>query len=727
MKIRRTAARWTRLLLSCSALSGLAAPGFSQEAGELKIEPVIVTAERRSESLQSVPVAATAANEQMIRERGLADPQDLTRIAPSVDIWSSLGESQPKITIRGIGSSNFEQTTESTAAIYFDEAPITPSPAKLPQFFDLERVEVLRGPQGTLYGKNTTGGAINLISRRPGGQAGGYASLTAGRYGQLDLEGALETPLAEGLSMRTSLRRQYRDGYGTDLSTGEDIYDKDSLAGRIGLAYEGADLSAYFKLWRHRSRADGFYTRTRPTEFDDGDTTTPAPTIDAHLVTGHVPNADPYREFFNDQKSDIDNWGLTANLDHRFERATLSLVLGYVDSRQDQDHDCDGSDFLLCQIDFVMKVDAFSGEIRLASELDGPFNFVLGTNYFSDSTSLDNTYQSLLFPVLTGAGEHVTQVISQETVSHAAFIDASYELQPGLELLAGLRWTRDEKDYLFDAYFSPRPDPAALVIAFADSRTWRELTYRLGLAWTPRDTINVYATVSRGYRSGAYPGGFLPADFGPVNPEFVDNYELGFKSFLMDQRVQFNAAVFHMKFEDQQLLATLPGDISPALINAGRSEVTGLEIEGLALISEQISLGYSAAFLDTGYKEFFRGPRSLAGEPLANAPEMKITLSPEHRAPFRSGEFFAAADVTHVSRQRVGNDYDLLGRDIQPSYQRLDARIGWRGQNLDAFIWGRNLTDETILRDWLDLTTLGFVQELYDEPAAYGVTVSRRF
>ena len=716
--------------LASGLLWGTFSPSaIAQEAEEARrsLDVVVVTAERRAESIQDIPIAATAADEKVIRERGLSDPQDLTRIAPSVDIWSSLGESQPKITVRGVGSSNFEQTTESTAAIYLDEFPITPTSAKLPQFFDMERVEVLRGPQGTLYGKNTTGGAINLITRRPSGEPGGYGQITIGDYGQFDAEGAVETALSEAWAVRASIRRQYRDGYGTNLTTGEDIYDKDSLAGRAGLLYSGERAEMYFKVWGHQSRAKGFYTRSSPTIFDDGDTLTPAPTVPAHLVTGAVPNPDPYSEFFNDQKSDIDNWGLNANLDFDLDSHTLSFVAGFVDSEQDQDHDCDGSGFLLCQIDFIMDAEQFSGEARLTSDLRGAFNYIVGLNVFEEDVSLNNHYFSILFPGFTGAGESVSQTVDQKTTSFAVFADGTYQLTPALELLAGIRWTQDEKDYEFGAFFAPTPDPAALVIPFSDNETWDEFTYRIGLSWDAGENTNLYATYARGYRSGAYPGGFIPADFGPVDPEFVDSYELGLKSILLNDRLQLNAALFFMEFEDQQLLATLPGDISPALINAGQSEILGLEIEGQAILSDNFELGYSASFLDTEYQEFFRGPRSLAGQPLANAPDYKISLNPEFSWPVTGGDFFIASDITFYGEQRVGNDYDLLERDLQKAYELVDARIGWRGETIDAFVWGRNLTDEVVLRDWLDLSAFGFVQELYGEPISYGVTVSKRF
>ncbi len=673
-----------------------------------------MTAQKRAESIQDIPVSATAFTADSIREQGLTDPVDLSRSAPNVDIWSSFGESAPKVTIRGIGSSSFNQNTESTAVIYLDEFPLNPTPAKLPQFFDLERVEVLRGPQGTLYGKNTTGGAINVITRRPSGETGGNLTLTAGRYGQLDAEGAFETALNDEWSMRVAVKSQHSDGYGENLANGDDIYDKESIAGRVGLLYEGEDLTAYFKAWTHESHADGFYIKTYQTNFDG----TPAA---ANPITGAVTVApgDPYKGAWNDQTNDVENKGYHANIDYDLGDYTLTFVGGYIESDNDNHHDCDGSTFELCRAIFKLNAEELSTELRLASNFDGPFNYIAGVSYFHEDLNIDNLYE-LVSGFITSP-----QSGKQKTKSYAIFTDGTYDLTDRLQLLAGVRWTRDEKDFRFAGLTD-----SLVQFNIDDNKSWSEFTYRAGLNFDLSDDANLYFTYSRGYRAGSYDTGLIsnPVDQGePTDPEFVDSYELGLKSLWWDRRLQLNAAIFHMKFSDQQLLVVKPGSICCAQENAGESEIKGLELEGKLLVTENLRLNYNYTWLEAEYTDWIKDGRDLDGEQLANAPDYQFGLSPEDAFPIWDGEYFLGVDYTRVGKTRVGNDYDPLERDIQDAYNMVDARSGYRGEQFELFFWGKNLTDKEILRDYLDLSSLGFAQVIYGQPRTYGVTVNYRF
>ncbi|QIB65299.1 TonB-dependent receptor [Kineobactrum salinum] len=680
----------------------------------LVIEEVVVTAQKRLESIQDIPVAASAFTAAGLRERGLADPQDLSRATPNLDIFSAFGETAPKVTIRGIGSSSFNQNTESTAVIYLDEFPLNPTPAKLPQFFDLERVEILRGPQGTLYGKNTTGGAINLITRRPSGATGGHLTLTAGKYGQLDAEGAFETALAGDWSLRVAGRSQHRDGYGTNLANGEDIYDKEALAARVGLLYEGAQLTSYLKAWVHKSGADGYYIKTRQTDFAGN----PAP---ANPITGAVTVApdDPYRGAWNEAHNEVENRGLNANIDYDLGAHTLSLVTGYLESDNHNDTDCDGTDSELCRIDYVLEAEEFSAELRLASNLDGPFNYIAGLSYFREQLDIDNFY-NLIF----GTAQF-TQAGEQTATAAAIFADGSYQLSDRLELLGGIRWTRDEKEIRFAGH-----TVAASPFLIDDSETWTEPGYRAGLSWSAAEDATLYATYSHGYRSGAYDTGLIsdPTAQGvATDPEFVDNYELGLKSFWLDRRLQLNAALFYMEFTDQQLLVVRPGSLCCSQDNAGESEIRGLELEGQWLATQALTIGYAATWLDAEYTQWDKDGRDLAGQALPNAPEYQLSLSPEYAVPAWEGEVFVAVDYSYVGETRVGNDFDRLERDIQGSHSLVDARLGYRGETYDLLLWGKNLGDKAILRDYLDLSSFGFVQTLYGEPRSYGITLNYRF
>jgi len=711
--------------IAAIAVSAATLPLLAED--NLKVEKIVVTAQKRVESIQDVPVATSAFNDEGIREKGIIDIRDLTKTTPGVHIFSALGEAQPKLTIRGIGNSSFKLNTDNAAVIYMDEFPLSPNSAKMPQFFDLERVEILRGPQGTLYGKNSTAGAINMYTKRPTGETEGYVTATVGSFGQRDIEGAYETGLSDNWSIRFSGKKQDSDGWGRNEYLNKDINGKDSLATRVGLVYEGDDVEAYFKAWYSNSRSGGTYLKTIPLTPDP---TNGAPAVDGlySWTNNGAPVAlvdDPFRlNADTDQYSTIDNFGIHANVDWTLsEEYTLSLVTGFLKSDYEALFDIDATEAQIIDIYYDMTIEEQSTELRLSSNFDGAFNYIVGMNYFTEEFTSNH-----LLDVATDS----TQIADQSVDSIAAFVDGTYNVTDAFKLLAGLRITNDKKTY--QAYL-----PNGSQIDDLDE-SWTEATYRAGFAYELDDSKNIYATYTRGYRGGQadqvwYPETATTSSNVMTDPEFVDNLEFGFKGLLWEERLQVNAALFYSKFTDMQLLVAKDfgpdNPVGSGLANAGEAEIKGFEVEGQALLSENLTVSYALTLLNAEFTQWDKAHYGeivdFSGRTLPNAPDYKYTISPEYVWFMSEGEAFVAVDYTReddAQRAAFYNDHQL---DIQEAYSRIDARIGYRGDNFNVTLWAKNLTDEVIIQDYFEAGRHNWTEVLPEPPRSYGITVNYNF
>jgi iron complex outermembrane receptor protein len=716
-----------RLEAQTQAASADAAAGTS-------LGDIVVTAQKRAQTLQSVPVAATAVSNEALKQKGVGSLLDIPKVAPSLDVTTPYGNNGPEITLRGIGAGSFNKNTETTVATYLDEFVLNLSTAKLGQLFDLDRVEVLRGPQGTLYGKNSTGGAINFVSKRPDGTTGADGSLTVARFGTYEVNLGVQTALTDELSVRVSGRRNYSDGYSFNTLTGKHLNDADDWAGRLGLRYKNDTVDSYLKLFFDRSDTNGiayypqgvYRANNAPTPAQIG---SPTPN-GIHLGTGYVPPADIDIVAAQPTPSTIRNYGATLNTDVSMGDLTLTSVTGYIHSKADTYFDTDESPFDIVNVLHFSNGEEFTQELRLASPDIGPFTWILGGAFFyqkQDGGLLAN------FPGF-GITRPLLQTFTEKTTSFAGFVDGTYRFTDQFELFGGVRLTTDKKtihqigmgNFLIADYDQ------------SDSKRWTKPSYRVGVNFKPATGTLLYASYNHGYRSGTYDVGFITNTVqiaNPVNPEYVDNYEVGFKANAFDNHLRISAAAFYMVYKDQQLSVTPPtaGSICCALVNAGKGRVYGIEAEGTARLTDNFDVNFSATILDTKYLEFKpdgpNGARDFSGSNLGRAPEYQLRIAPEFRYPLATGEVFLSPEVQFTGKQRVEVTVDRFGSDIQKAYTIINGQVGYRdGEGrYSAFFFMKNATNKRYMTYFANVGATAVNQTFFAAPRTFGVTLTGRF
>ena len=739
-------------LLATSAIAQDAEPADQAVASTEEVEPrrltaVTVSAQKREQNLQDVPISISAYRGDMLREQGIDSPTDFNAKVPNVNLGFNTGE-QASVEVRGIASTFFAQNTDSPAGFYIDEVYTAARSAQLPQFFDLERVEVLRGPQGTLYGRNTTAGAFNFISRKPTGDGqNGFIDVTVAEYGQVDIQGAFETPLSDQWSLRIAGQSRQREGLGRNGDGGK-INDRDDLAGRISLRFQGGNTDATLRVFGNTSSNGGIYWKEG---FSDPSGTNPLSAF--FWDPTFVPDPDPFVVGANQQINEVDNLGATLSVDYDFEAVTLTSITSVLNSDNYMTHEFDGRPERLGVIDpFSSEVEQFSQEFRLTSNGSGPLSWILGANFFESEVAVDNRYvvDAVTVGVPLNIGDllfNVDAAGAETTTSTAIFADLNYDLTDRARVNLGLRYTNDEKDinYSVSNPLTVFADPAALtvgsqtaadfglsvvpgtggtVVNLDHSETWEEPTWKLGFEYDLADDVMGFATYSRGYRSGGFNMGpwFGTSEGLPFNPEQIDSYEVGLKSTLWDGRLTANLSAFYYEFEDIQI--NVPQAIGLTIANAGASEAKGAELEISGILTDNWDINFAAGWLDGEFTEFVTDI-DRSGEKFGQ-PDFTANLYTEHRFPISAGDIFVRGDITYRGEERFGSTPAFF--QTEEAYWRVDGQIGfrWNDMPLEALIFARNIGDESYLTV-TDVVPPWMLQQSFTEPRILGARLTYRW
>jgi iron complex outermembrane receptor protein len=748
-------ARWLCLIL-------LPVAALAQEERSGALEEVIVTAQKREQSLQDVSLSVSAIDSSSLTENFVLSLEDVQHIAPSMSFGNSLGFA--KIFIRGIGLN--EQTTgiDPSVALHVDGAVINQPVGHFTSVFDLERVEILRGPQGTLYGRNATGGSVNLITAKPTDEFDGYARATVGNYDLFVAEAALSGPLTQRIKGRVAMRSNNRNGYGINEATGTDVDDADTIAARAHLQFDltdDLDLLLSGEIFDQSDRALGLkYKRETFTDWP----TLPAPR-DAQtrpLGLGGFPVRT--RNFASefDPSSDIETWGTTATLTWRLnDRFTLVNIGNYreVDSTFIQDLDMSAvvngvattGQAPSIQTRFISSHQA-SDELQLnysSERLNGLFALF----YFKEGLIGDN--RSGQTPgVRSEPIQRVVLVGEGEAESFAAFTHLTYDLNDTLAFKLGARHTHEKRSISNSGNIQliiAGMLANTLVQSLQDEESFDELTMLGGVEWRPREDALVYYTYSEGFKAGV--GLLGQFETGIAEPETVQNHEVGVKSQWMNGRVTANAAVFHYNLQNLQLGRTLP-DPARGFINrfenAAGLEGDGVETELSWLATDRLRFRGAVDYLDARFTRFdtinqFNSDltipppmapllpvpiptTSYAGNRPRNSPEWAYSLSSEYDAPLASdARLTFAVDVSYKSEQFFSEFNDPV--EGTGDYTLLDARISYRAANnrWSASIWGKNLTDELVESGSFAVSLSRTIGRTFLPPRIYGVSFDYQF
>lgn len=657
----------------------------AEESGE---NVIIVTAQLREQDIQDVPLSITALTGDNLAAARIEDPQDLQFNAPNVILSANRN-----LTIRGVGSQSFGGSADTNIGVLVNGVFLQAG-STFGEFFDLERIEVLRGPQGTLFGRNTTGGLINIVNKRPTDEFEGYVQVQLENFDGRRAEGAINIPIANGLYQRFSAHVLNRDGYTLNLENGRRIDGRDQFSLRSSTRFEPTPTTTidlvlnYFSEDSNRANAvkslctpdatfvcssqsvDTLFPNFYPLDF--------GLLSNAVRVGSFGNNPDDLRQVRIDIEPLQDNEDFLATLEINQDIGNLRLtsVTGYRDGKSESFRDFDQgvrpnaftpgtyatpfgpltinddgngngvltyfiraggqsvttTDYITTQEAFGTR-EQFSQELRLASDFDGPFNFIVGGYYlWADFSGEVTTY----LPVSRTIGSFTTsgKTDDADVESTAVFGEVYFDITPELSVLGGLRYTNDDKTITTASGF------LALGAPFVGDASFDDVTGRLSVSWQPTPDNNFYFTYSRGFKSG----GFNPGNFGTptFDSETIDSYELGTKNTFWNNRLTLNAAIFRYDYSDL-IVGNIVGTLATN-VNIPSSRVQGFELEAVAEPVEGLRLEGSLGLLDTEIRSDFlssdpsRGGAffQLQGNDLPNAPDYTLKLAGEYT--FNGGE-----------------------------------------------------------------------------------------
>jgi iron complex outermembrane receptor protein len=713
-----------QLLPGALAAGVLAASPLAAAQETSGIEEIFVTAQKREERLQDVPLSVTAFNSEAIRELSVINSTDLAAHTPNLSIGTPVGEgNNPSIVMRGIGLNDFNDNNESNVAVYIDDVYRAALAGQTFQLFDLERVEVLRGPQGTLYGRNTTGGLIHFISKRPTEELEAYANLTLGSYDQVKGEGAISGGTDE-IKGRLSVAANEHDGYVSNRA-GKDPNEGSSRAWRGQLQIDPVEnFTALLNL--HGSNAN-----PRAPAYQHQGTAGGGLDVFGYQDTDGDPFAGEYDRI---GVLDIENFGTSATLNWDLSSdLALTWITGFENVKKFHQEDTDMQAAPLVEPTFEADSDEISSELRLAGTSERS-NWVMGLYYFDYEVESTNTQLDLS----NIAGVTLDVDYDQDGDSWAVFGQYEYQITDQWEVALGLRYTDEQKDY---QYFQSESFAGFGLLYDFSPATAGELTEidddnvsgKLSVNYRPNDDVMIFASVARGFKSGGFNAGFidtgdpsvgrppLPLEDVPFDEEKLTAYEIGAKTDWLGGRLRLNGTAFYYDYEDLQAL-TFEG-VSQFISNASDAEVWGAEFELVSQITERLRAQFGLGLLDAEADEINTPSGLLRNRDLVLAPDISADGLVSYDLPLPGGanDLRLQVDFTY----RDSHYFDIVNQPVaeQDDYWVFNARAAYRfNDQFEVAAFGKNLFEEEYKVYTFDFTGFfGFNQQFYGPPRWWGV------
>ncbi|MBM4234558.1 MAG: TonB-dependent receptor [Gammaproteobacteria bacterium] len=703
----------------------------AQDSGESRLDEIVVTAQKREQRLQDVPIAVSVVSGALAEASGSFNIEALKTLVPSLNIRKTNTSLNQSLFLRGVGTINFAIAAQPSVATVLDGVVLSSAGEAFGDLYDIERIEVLRGPQGTLFGKNASAGVVNIVSKRPGDTTGGYIDVGWYEDNQLRVKGAIDMPISDSLRSRTTVTYGKFDGYISNISTtaaGGDLngYDRKGIRTVWEIGSEG-------NLWTFT----GDYRKSDDNccvEIIGNAPTGANAAAYTSLYSGIVLQGDKTRQVKQDlqMRSTEEAWGLSLQGDIDTALGSLTSITAYrtwdaTEYREgdwiDQAAPYVGNAFAQLHDFGPQTTKTLSQELRLASSGDGAFNYVAGVYY--SNTESERFFQRNIFnctastlaidatgqrPCRAGSSTYVSTfsnaTFGADFKNTAVFADGTWNITDSLRLIGGARWTQDKLSYFHNRVptpFAGQPGIRTDRSGFTGSNDSDNVSGRAGLQYDLNDDVMVYASYARGYKGPAYNVFFnMTVNNTPViEAETADSYELGLKSTLLDGRMLLNAAVFDAKYDDFQAnnFLFLNGTLITTLTNAGKVSSKGFELDVQARPNNMLTLGAGVAYTDAKVDSFFTPPGQnstvRAGTSLPLAPEWKASLNGDLNIPVGS---FTVVPSMVVSYQ--GTSFADLNEPAAlriPGYTTADLTVSVRDES-DRFriaLVGRNLADKS--------------------------------
>ena len=729
------------LILWFSLMASTSTAAFAQEAEVPDGGDIIVTANKRSENLQKVSISVSAVAGDALEKGRTTQIDELVSKVPNLQLTSTVGDNTPIFALRGVSLNDYSLNQSGPVATYYDEVYKGNFALLGIALFDLARVEVLRGPQGTLYGKNTTGGAVNLISRAPKlGETSGYLNAGYGNYDRFDVNGALNVPLGSNAALRVAGTFAKADGWFKNVLPGQpDLASVSEYGFRAALYVEPSDTVSF------TLRGSTSYQNPR----NYGIYAEPVAVNRAGLGDRQIAANETSK-----RRARTYSLALTGNIDLS-DTLFLTSITSWDKGNLNFIEDTDGQGIALLEIPYTDRATQFAQDLRLTSDFDGPFNFILG-GYFNREKVFNASTFKIAQDVASGgdvdgngivndadcaattAGEacQFGNSFDQIKKSFAVYTDASFELSDTIKLKAGLRFTRDTGKQ--PNFIAEQIGPSGAVLGITIPTPATPLSYKInnlsgkiGLDFQAAPDNLLYATYSRGFRAPSFNAQafFDPSELNVAAAEKVDSLEIGSKNKFADRQITLNMAAFYYKYSNQQFINIDPTTAAQTLLNIPKSRIWGGEAELTARTSDRLTLRGSFGFLNAKIQQGLVSGSNVAGNKLTNAPS--VTTSAGFDATLydgSAGKFSASGDLAYTSSQFF--DVVNTSRLRQSGYALLSGHIDWSSVNerINVSIWGKNLTNKFYFTSRVDLLAgFGFDYNHLAAPRTYGITVGTKF
>lgn len=732
--------------------------GTTSVQAQSAIEEIIVSAQKREQSLQDVSVAVTAFSGQEIKDLGLNEAADLAALVPNVTAVNIFGNSLTNFVIRGLGFNDIAPNNGSPAAVHLDEVYFAYSIMLNFSLFDIERAEVLKGPQGTLYGRNTTAGAVSFFTVKPRSEFEAMASVSYGNYQNAELEGFINVPINEKVSTRFSgyMRQQ---GSGPFYNRFYDIHqgEVDKYAWRAQVnAKPNDDLEINLNVHGGEDHSDQYNYTVSP--YGNGTLplsgNVPCPAYFTGTLKGGEPNcfgylgeqepdSDPFTTAAGQRgRHDLEGLGMSLNVKWDMDFATLTSITGYETFDRYYSEDADGFPQQIVDDYFKNDINQYSQETRLASNGEGPFNWIAGLYWQKDKMDTPVHEAKSFFARNLG----VKTVYVQKSETYAGFLHTEYQFDPNWRLIAGVRYTWEERfwdgaTFLTTGDPNPNESPTTNLARIAkrtDKKSWENVSGKVGIDYMPNENALLYASVSKGFKSGGYNGNLAFADAGitDFDEETVYSYEIGAKTKLFDGSLIWNSAAFYYDYQDIQLIGNStvigPGGLPTnvfALGNLADARVYGVETELWWRPLDGLDIKLTAGWLDAKTKNAKPGNAAIEGNDLAYAPEWNTSGIVKYTQPVSNSGILGSVQVDwQYQGDRFSNVSNHPVTHLR-SYWLFNARVALSDEDArwEVALWGKNIFNKEYEVAATDLGSTRRLLEIYGYPRTYGLELTYKW
>lgn len=752
-------------LYACTALvvAGQSAPVLAQaateeQAGDTRLlGDIVVTAQRREQNIQDVPVSISAFSGDSLDQLGVKRSGELANVVPGLVVGQPSGPgSQLIIFLRGAGISDYNTNNAGPVGVYADDVYISSPVLTSFQFFDVERLEILKGPQGTLYGRNVTGGAIKIISKKPGDEFALDATATYSSFNTTSLEAGISVPVGEKVGTRFAFKKDDSDGFTRNATTGKRVNGTDMFAWRGIVDVEPTDnfrIRANIHGATNSSQVAGYH---QTGTLDAAGNRCSDADIVARLCTdlfGYSGPADPYKVNYLDIKNiDHDSIGGYLETELDLGDVTLTTVSAYDRAQHLLIEDSDSGPSEILELGFGVDSDTYSQEVRLSGD-SGKLKWVGGAYYLQETLRQDqygDVFRGLRAftggvsdpdGAITGAPVLFIRANNrQKTKTFAAFGQGTLEVTDRLNLTLGGRWTYEKKTFRSltvledDVLFAPTGTLELFDIVPRPAKA-KAFSWRAAVDYKLADDVMVYGSASRGFKSGGYSGGLItdpaqaPLLLEPFDPEYVNAYEVGVKSEFFDRNLRLNFSAFYNDYSDLQVFASVNTNIGVIQIldNASSARVYGFEFDATAYPVEGLTLALNGAYINTKLVDFqaLSTGDDLSGNEIPRTPEKSLSALARYEFNLGSvGKLGVQGFITYKSHQWTTSQNQRL-QEIGAN-TIVNARIDYRHSSdrwgLAFFV--NNVTDKAVPFTVGDLGVFGSIQTIYAPPRVFGVELN---